>query len=163
MYLIALPCAKRYIYIANPYFIPDLPRGRYARRGMPEGGYRKADAGGQIQRHLVGAPKQLAALWKTLEAGVEIYEYQPTMLHQKTMIVDGVWATVGTANFDNRSFALNEETNICFHDAALIEQLRAVFFADLARCERIQLSQWKKRGARQRAMEMLASLIENQV
>jgi cardiolipin synthase len=100
---------------------------------------------------------------KLLEAGVEIYEYQPTMLHQKTMIVDGVWATVGTANFDNRSFALNEETNICFHDAALIEQLRAVFFADLARWERIQHSQWKKRGARQRAMEMLASLIENQV
>src|ERR1035438_317929 len=57
------------------------------------------------------------------EAGVEIYEYQPTMLHQKTMVVDGVCVTVGTTNFDNRSFALSEETNICFHYPALVEQL----------------------------------------
>jgi len=82
-------------------------------------------------------PADLEAIDQFVEsrrkAGVEIYEYQPTMLHQKTMIVDGVWATVGTANFDNRSFSLNEETNICFHDAELIAQLRAVFFADLAR------------------------------
>jgi cardiolipin synthase len=94
---------------------------------------------------------------------VEIYEYQPTTLHQKTMIVDGVWATVGTTNFDNRSFALNEETNICFHDSSLVDQLRDVFFADLARCERVELSQWKKRGPWQQTKETLASLIENQV
>jgi cardiolipin synthase len=100
---------------------------------------------------------------KLLEAGVEIYEYQPTMLHQKTMVVDGVWATVGTTNFDNRSFALNEETNICFHDPSLVDQLRAVFSADLSRCERVELSQWKQRGTWQQTKEMLASLIENQV
>jgi cardiolipin synthase len=100
---------------------------------------------------------------KLLEAGVEIYEYQPTMLHQKAMVVDGVWATVGTTDFDNRSFALSEETNICFHYPALVEQLGAVFSADLALCERIELNDWKQRGAWQKTEEMLASLIENQV
>jgi len=163
MYLIALPCAKRYIYIANPYFIPDSRVVDMLARACLRGVTVKLMLAGKYNDTWWARQNSLRHYGKLLSAGVEIYEYQPTMLHQKTMIVDGVWATVGTANFDNRSFSLNEETNICFHDAALIAQLRAVFFADLARCERIQLSQWKKRGARQRAMEMLASLIENQV
>jgi cardiolipin synthase len=100
---------------------------------------------------------------RLLEAGVEIYEYVPTMLHQKTMIVDGAWATVGTTNFDNRSFAFSEEANVCFHDPELVDRLRATFVADLAFCERIELSSWKRRGMWQEAKEALASLIENQM
>jgi cardiolipin synthase len=100
---------------------------------------------------------------RLLEAGVEIYEFEPTMLHQKTMVVDGVWATVGTANFDNRSFALSEETNVCFHDAALIEELEAVFAADLQSCRKIELADWRKRGMWQHTKELFASLIEDQV
>jgi len=100
---------------------------------------------------------------KLIEAGVEIYEYQPTMLHQKTMVVDNVWATIGTTNFDNRSFALSEETNLCFHDPRLVERLRSIFVADLARCQRVELSAWKERGFSQKTKEVLASLIENQV
>ena len=90
-------------------------------------------------------------------------EFAPTMLHQKTMVVDGIWATVGTANFDNRSFALNEETNLCFHHDAVVHRLRAIFLADLARCRRVQLEDWRKRGIRSRVMEQCASLIENQL
>jgi cardiolipin synthase len=100
---------------------------------------------------------------KLLEAGVEIYEYQPSMLHQKVMVVDGAWATVGTANFDNRSFALSEETNVCLHDAALVESLEMTFLSDLGRCQKVELSRWRRRGAWQRAKELLASLIEDQV
>jgi cardiolipin synthase len=100
---------------------------------------------------------------KLLKAGVEIYEYRPTMLHQKTMVVDGVWATVGTTNFDNRSFALSEETNICLHDPTLVQQLRTIFDTDLAFCERIELADWRRRGAWQKTKEMMASLIENQM
>ena len=74
---------------------------------------------------------------RAVEAGVEIYEFLPTMLHQKTMIVDATWATVGTANFDNRSFALNEETNLCFHDRTVVDELRAIYTADLERCQRL--------------------------
>jgi cardiolipin synthase len=100
---------------------------------------------------------------RLLAAGVEIYEFQPTMLHQKTMVVDGAWATVGTANFDNRSFSLSEETNICIHDPAQVDELREIFIADLAACQKIELSDWRRRGAWQRTQERFASLIEDQV
>jgi cardiolipin synthase len=85
------------------------------------------------------------------------------MLHQKTMVVDGAWATVGTANFDNRSFALSEETNVCFHDRALVEELQSIFLADLARCKKVELSEWLNRGLLQRVKEEFAALIEDQV
>ncbi|MBZ5602692.1 MAG: cardiolipin synthase B [Acidobacteriia bacterium] len=163
MYLIAIQCARRYLYIANPYFIPD-PRvidmlARACRRGvnvklMLAGRHNDTWWARQNSVRLYGA---------LLDAGVELYEYQPSMLHQKTMIVDGAWATIGTTNFDNRSFALSEETNVCFHEAALVEQLRQIFSADLARCERVELATWKKRGLYQQSKEILASLIENQV
>jgi cardiolipin synthase len=85
------------------------------------------------------------------------------MLHQKLMVVDGVWATIGTANFDSRSFALSEETNICFHDRALVQNLQAVFMTDLERCDKVVLSDWRGRGFWQKTKERFASLIEDQV
>lgn len=163
MYLIALQCARRCLYIANPYFIPDgrvidmFARAR--RRGVKV----KLMLAGRHNDTWWARQNSVRLYGKLLQAGVEIYEYRPTMLHQKTMIVDGVWATLGTTNFDNRSFALSEETNICFHDPSLVHHLRSVFAADLARCERIELADWKARGAWQQTKEVLASLIENQV
>jgi len=163
MYLAALQCAKRELLIANPYFIPDarvidmLAAAR--RRG--------------VAVKLMVAGEHIDAWWarhnsvrlygRLLEAGVEIYEFQPTMLHQKTMLVDGVWATIGTANFDNRSFALNEETNLCFHDRIVARELRAIFAADLERCDRVDFDQWRRRGLWQHIMEQCASLLEDQL
>jgi cardiolipin synthase A/B len=100
---------------------------------------------------------------KLLEAGVEIHEYKPTMLHQKTMIVDGAWATVSAANFDNRSFALNAETNICFHDPKLVKRLEEIFEADLSFCKQVGATDWQKRGTWQRTREVMASLVEEQM
>jgi len=97
-----------------------------------------------------------------LEAGAEIYEFRPTMLHQKTMLVDGVWATIGTANFDNRSFSMNEEINLCFHDRNIAEELRVIFTADLERCDRIELEQWRRRGLWSKIKEQFASLAADQ-
>lgn len=94
---------------------------------------------------------------------MEIYEFQPTVLHQKTMIVDRTWATVGTANLDNRSFALNEETNLCFHDRAVARELRSIFQADLKRSERVDLDRWRCRGVWQQMKEQFASLIEDEI
>jgi len=163
MYLVALQCARRFVYIANPYFIPDSRVialfAAAVRRGvrvklMLAGGYNDTWWARQNSVGLYG---------KLLEAGVEIHEYQPTMLHQKTMIVDGAWATVGTANFDNRSFALSEETNICFHDAEAVKQMETIFRRDLTRCRRISTAEWRQRGAWQQAKELVASLVEDQM
>ncbi len=163
MYLIALQCARQYLYIANPYFIPDARVidmfAAACRRGVTV----KLMLAGNHNDTWWARQNSVRLYGRLLQAGVEIYEYQPTMLHQKTMLADGVWATVGTTNFDNRSFALSEETNICFHDPFLLEQLREVFVRDLALCERIGLTAWKQRGAWQQIKEMIASLIENQV
>ncbi len=163
MYFIAVQCARRYLYIANPYFIPDARVIEMLSRACRRGVAVKLMLAGQHNDTWWARQNSVRLYGKLLKAGVEIYEYQPTMLHQKTMVVDGVWATVGTTNFDNRSFALSEETNVCFHDASLVDQMREIFAADLAHCERVELADWDRRGAVQQTKEMLASLIENQV
>jgi len=163
MYLAAVQCAKRELLIANPYFIPDA-------RVID---MLAAARGRGVAVRLMVAGEHIDAWWarhngvrlygRLLEAGVEIYEFRPTMLHQKTMLVDGVWATIGTANFDNRSFAMNEETNLCFHDGTIAEELRAIFTSDLQRCERIDFAAWRRRGLWQRIQEQCASLLEDQI
>ncbi len=163
MYLTALQSARREILIANPYFIPDArvvdvlaaARGRGVRVKLILAG-RHIDSWWSRQNSV----RHYGAL---LEAGVDIHEFQPTMLHQKTMIVDRTWVTVGTANLDNRSFAMNEETNLCFHDPTVAEPLGAIFQADLDRCEKVSLEAWRRRGAWQRLKEEGASLLEDQL
>jgi cardiolipin synthase A/B len=98
-----------------------------------------------------------------LEAGVEIYEYNRTMLHHKFMVCDGVWATVGTTNFDNRSFALNDENNVCVYDRAFAAQWEEIFRRDLQACQKIELEQWRERGWLVKGAEWVAALLKKQV
>jgi cardiolipin synthase len=163
MHVIAVQCARRYLHIANPYFIPGLRLVEMLARAVRRGVAVRLMVAGRYNDTWWARQNSVRLYGRLLEAGVEIYEFEPTMLHQKTMVVDGVWATVGTANFDNRSFALSEETNVCFHDAALIEELEAVFAADLQSCRKIELADWRKRGMWQHTKELFASLIEDQV
>lgn len=94
--------------------------------------------------------------------GINLYEYNRTMLHQKTMVVDGQWATIGTTNFDNRSFALNEESNVSFTERSLVEALQGAFEADRKASERITIARWKQRGVWTRAQEVVASVFQEQ-
>jgi cardiolipin synthase A/B len=75
-----------------------------------------------------------------LQAGAEIYEYEPSMIHAKLMTVDGMWNVVGSTNFDHRSFALNDEVNLAVLDRALAETIEADFFEDLEQSTRLSLS-----------------------
>ena len=163
MYLVALQCARRELLIANPYFIPDAHVIAMLASARQRGITVKLMLAGQHIDTWWARQNSVRLYGPLLEAGVEIYEFSPTMLHQKTMLVDGVWATVGTANFDNRSFALNEETNLCFHDPIVAEQLRAIFTADLEHCNRVSFDSWRRRGLWQRLMEQCASILEDQL
>ncbi|MCC6340844.1 MAG: cardiolipin synthase B [Bryobacterales bacterium] len=163
LYALGIQSARQCIYIANPYFVPGpLAAGRIedaVRRGvdvkvMVAGSHNDAWWARQNSVRLYG---------RLLEAGVEIYEYLPTMLHQKMMLVDSIWATVGTTNFDNRSFRFNEETNVCFHEPEYVDQLRTIFFKDLEECRRVDLAEWRGRGVHVRAGELFASLLQDQV
>ena len=98
-----------------------------------------------------------------LREGIVIMEYNRTMLHQKTMVVDSLWGTVGTTNFDNRSFAHNEENNICVYDAVWASALEEVFQRDARTCDRIDLETWHRRGAFRKAQEFAAAFLEDQV
>ena len=98
-----------------------------------------------------------------LEAGIQILEYNRTMLHQKTMVVDSVWATVGTTNFDSRSFAHNDENNVCFCDERLAKDLERLFMVDVEGCEVITLERWRRRGVVQKSVQAVVSLLQEQV
>ena len=163
MYLIALQCAHRFVYIANPYFIPDSRVIALLAAACRRGVNVKLMLAGPHNDTWWARQNSVRLYGRLLDAGVEIHEYQPTMLHQKTMIVDGAWATVGTANFDNRSFALSDETNICFYDPELVERMEAIFRADLCFCKKVMVEDWRKRGVWQRTKEVMASLAEEQM
>jgi cardiolipin synthase len=163
MYFTALQCAGHEVFIANPYFVPDARVVDVLAAARARGADIKIMVAGDHIDSWWARQNSIRRYGRLLEAGVEIYEFEPTVLHQKTMVVDRTWATIGTANFDNRSFALNEETNLCFHDPTIAGQLREIFVADLARCRRVNLERWRGRGSWQRGQELFASLIEDQL
>ena len=90
---------------------------------------------------------------RLLKAGVKLYEYPHTLLHQKVMTVDGVWSAVGSSNFDDRSFETNDEITLAVCDRALAGQFDTVFEKYAARAERIELEQWQHRPWWHRARE----------
>ena len=162
MYYLSIVCARASIFIANPYFVPDpvaietLIEAR--RRGVDV----RIMVSGVRNDNWLARQNSVRLFGRLLEAGIEIQEFNRTMLHHKTMVVDRRWVTIGTANFDNRSFAHNEESNVCFFDREHAEALHRVFLEDLGGCERVNYDAWKRRGAWTRAQEFLASFLQEQ-
>jgi cardiolipin synthase len=93
-----------------------------------------------------------------LESGIEIYEYLPARLHAKTVIVDGAWSSVGSTNLDRRSFAWNYESNINIYDEGFAAEMTAMFERDLAKSERVDLEEWKRRPFGERFAETMYGL-----
>ena len=98
-----------------------------------------------------------------LEGGVKIFEYQPTMFHLKTMVVDGIFSTVGSANFDDRSFHLNEEVNLFVYDAAFAGLMKERFLRDQSRCRPYTTAMWKARSLKKRLTEWLVGPFRSQL
>ena len=98
-----------------------------------------------------------------LEGGIEIYEFKPTMIHTKLMIVDDLWVSLGSANLDNRSFKLNDEANINVRDAAFAKTQRDLFLADLDRAERITLDDVRERNVFSKLWDGFSSLLSPQL
>jgi len=98
-----------------------------------------------------------------LRAGVEIYEYQPTFYHVKVMTVDALWVTVGSTNFDTRSFSTNDEANLNVYDRAFAAEGERIFERDLGRSRRITLEEWEARPLREKLLEHAAGLLSSQL
>jgi cardiolipin synthase A/B len=145
MYLLAITASTRSIDLSSAYFVPDDITRRALVQAVKRGVKVRIITPG---KHMDAETVRRASrgLWgDLLEAGVEMYEYQPTMYHCKVMIVDDLMTSVGSTNFDVRSFSLNDEANLNIYDAAFAARQTRVFQADLARSRRITLDAWKTR------------------
>ena len=153
--LLALSGARKSVLVTNPYFVLD-DRMRDAVRRTVQRGVRVAVLVPSVIDHNIVRQASRAKFGELLQAGVEIYEYTPALLHAKTMVIDGVWATIGSTNLDNLSFAYNEELNLFFYDRGVAQQLERVFTEDVQVSRRVTYQAWKERGLGARVLEMLA-------
>jgi cardiolipin synthase len=163
MYCLGMSAAQRTIDIANPYFVPDHVAIDLFRDAVKRGVRVRVMVAGTPNDTPTTRLNSVRLYGALLEAGASIYEYNRTMMHHKVMIVDGLWSTIGTANFDNRSFSHNEESNVSLCDEGFAAQLTATFEKDLAVCDPVKLEAWRRRGVTARTLEALASFVQDQV
>ena len=163
MYHIALTAAEKTIDLSMAYFVPDEVSSKMLIDAMRRGvRLRLITPGDIIDTETVRAASRLT--WgPLLEAGAEIYEFQPTMYHCKVMIVDGLMVSVGSTNFDNRSFRLNDEANLNIYDAAFAARQTEIFELDLRQSRRISFEEWKSRPLWEKIKERAASLLKTQL
>jgi cardiolipin synthase A/B len=163
LYYLAIASARETMELTAAYFVP--------RPAFTEALAEAAERGVRV-RVLVPGPhtdKELvriagrAAYARLLEAGVEIFEFEPTMLHAKTLVVDGVWASVGTVNFDNRSFQLHDEVTLCVWDREFAGRLHEEFEQDVARSQRFEAQRWESRPAHHRVRESATRLLRREL
>ena len=156
---LSIASARRTLYVTNSYFVPDDD----FRRMLVDAHKRGVD----VRILTVSKETDVKTTWwagrsryeELLKAGVRIYEYQPAMMHSKTFIVDGMWGSIGSMNFDNRSLAFNNESNFVFLDAPFGAQMDSTFADDLTRSKEIILSEFVKRPWYNHVIETGAGLL----
>ena len=162
LFLLSINSAKESVLITNPYFIPDDV--------MTEALVKAAGRGVRVLVLLPGESDSELTYTASrshygplLLGGVKIYEYKASLMHAKTIVVDGVWSTIGSTNFDNRSFALNQEINLTVYDRAIARRLEEIFHDDLKYSEPISYEQWQARGLFERLIEVFSFPIKEQL
>jgi cardiolipin synthase len=160
---ILIASARESIRICSPYFLPDrslmAELERAARRGVPV----TILTPGKWNNHPITRLASRRRYGRLLEAGARIHEYQPAMIHAKVFIVDALWAVVGSTNFDNRSFGLNDEVNLAVLERGFAARLEHDFASDLAQARAITLAEWRRRPYAERALALGARVLERQV
>ncbi|MFL9909555.1 cardiolipin synthase [Paraburkholderia sp. RL17-337-BIB-A] len=163
MYLMAITAATHSIHLASAYFVPDKLTinaiVEAAKRGVK---VQIVTPGKRIDTHTVREASR--ACWgDLLRAGVEIFEYQPTMFHCKLLVVDEYLVSVGSTNFDNRSFKLNDEANLNIYDRDFARQQTATFADDIKQSQQITLDAWMRRPFSEKLIEKFVPLLDTQL
>ncbi len=163
MYIIWIVAAQKSIYISNAYFVPDLDTIRALEGAVRRGVDVRVIVPGELSD--VPIVRQAGRLHYELllRRGIRIFEYQPTMMHAKTMVVDGIWSTVGSSNFDDRSFRLNDEVNVNVYDEGIAHEMETMFFDDLSRSTEISLKRWFRRPMFEKLKESFAGVLRKQL
>jgi cardiolipin synthase len=158
-----LASARKSIVVTTPYFLPDLSAREEIVRAIRERGVKVTIlTPGRHTDQLLTRRSSRRLYGPLLRAGAEIYEYQPGMIHAKALVVDELWSVVGSTNFDNRSFGLNDEVNLAACDPELARRLIEDFAGDLSQSRPISYREWRRRPLLERAHELLGSLLERQ-
>ena len=157
--VLTIASARKRLYITNSYFVPDEDFRELLERAVKRGV--------DVRVLTVSAKTDVKTTWyagrhsyaELLRGGVRIFEYEPTMIHSKTIVADGVWSSIGSMNFDNRSMAFNNESNLVVLDAPFGARMDSVFLDDLRYSREIELAEFERRSVWSKAIESVAALM----
>ncbi len=160
LYYVAIQSAEKSIHIANAYFLPD----KQVREALVAAVKRGVDVQVMVPGSHIDLPMVRFASWshygELLKGGVHIYEYVPTMLHNKTVVIDGIYSTIGSINFDTRSMNSNAEEALAFYDRGFAAKMEGMFQNDKKSCREITYEQWDDRGIHRRIIETMSWIWE---
>lgn len=162
LFQLLLASARRSIDITTPYFLPDKSLMRELCRAIERGVKVRILVPGRKSDHLLTRSTSRGGYGPLLKAGADVYEYQPSMIHAKILCVDHIWSVVGSTNFDNRSFGINDEVNLAVKDPAVALRLESDMANDIHNSRQISLADWRRRPVTERATELLGWVIERQ-
>jgi cardiolipin synthase len=163
MYQMALTAADSSIDLSMAYFVPDELSTKVLIDAMRRGVRLRIITPGKITDTETVRSASRSTWGPLLAAGAQIYEYQPTMFHCKVLIIDNYMVSVGSTNFDNRSFSLNDEANLNIYDAQFAARQTQVFEDDLKRSRRVSLQEWQARPLKEKIMEQIGSVFSSQI
>ncbi len=146
LYLLAIAAARRTLDISTPYFLTDESSDWALAEARKRGVRVRILVEGDLTDAMPVKYASRYAYQRLMDEGIELYEYQPTMMHAKAIMIDGTWSMFGSANFDNRSLELNDEMNVAVSDRGLTARLGQDFEQDLQRASRLDPSRWRQRS-----------------
>ena len=162
LFQLLLASAKRSISVTTPYFLPDKGLAEELCRAVQRGLRVRILVPGRKSDHMVTRSTSRAGYGRLLKAGAEVYEYQAAMIHAKVLCVDDLWVVVGSTNFDNRSFGINDEVNLAIREAAVAERFEKDMALDLEHSRKVTLEEWRHRPLTERATELMGLVFERQ-
>lgn len=154
--------ARHSVLINSPYFLPDSSMVQELIRAAKRNVDVRIIVPGKKSDHALTRSSSRRLFGKLLQAGARVYEYQPGMIHVKALMVDGLWSVVGSTNFDNRSFGLNDEVNLAVFDRVTSETLTADFATDMQNSSELTLAAWRKRPLLERMTETVGWMLQRQ-
>ena len=163
MYLLSIAAAGKTIDLSMAYFIPDEVARDTLVAALQRGVKVRIIVPGPVNDAAIVMDASRAGWGELLKNGAEIYEYQPTLYHCKVLVVDGLWTSVGSTNFDNRSFRLNDEANLNVHDSAFAQRQIDVFQDDLKVSRRVSYEEWLARPWTQKVWQKALTIFNTQL
>ena len=163
MYQLSITAAAHSVDLSSAYFVPDALTTQALTDALKRGVKIRIITPGEIIDTDTVRAASRGSWGPLLKAGAQIYEYQPSMYHCKVMIVDNLLVSVGSTNFDNRSFRLNDEANLNVYDAAFAQRQTLIFEADLKNARQVTYDEWINRPVKEKLMEKLALLLGSQL